>query len=153
MMFPFTLMEHLSLQQIADVSAYIAGLPMTPVNGVGPGDDLERGKRLYSANCEECHGEQGEGFAEDQMPLLQGQHYEYLVRQFEWIRSGKRRNADEEMVEQIRRFSSRDVSAIMDYTSRLRPPERRVAAPDYRNPDFPRFSRVQPPEPLETAAD
>jgi len=33
------------------------------------------------------------------MPLIQGQHYNYQVRQFEWIRTGKRRNADEEMME------------------------------------------------------
>lgn len=144
-MFPFTLLDHLTLQQMADVSAYIARFPMTSQNGVGPGDDLEHGKRLYAENCEECHGANGEGIDDKHMPLIQGQHYRYLVRQFEWIKSGKRRNADKEMVEQIQSFTPRDIHAVMDYTSRLEPPPERLAAPDYRNPDFPHFWRPMIP--------
>jgi len=150
-MFPFTLLDHLTLQQIADVSAYIARFPMTPQNGIGPGDDLEHGKRLYEENCEECHGANGEGIADKHMPLIQGQHYRYLVRQFEWIKNGKRRNADKDMVEQIKGFTPRDIHAVMDYTSRLKPPPERLATPDYRNPDFPHFWR--PKIPSETAPE
>jgi cytochrome c553 len=144
-MFPFTLLDHLSLQQIADVSAYIARFPMTPENAVGPGDDLEHGEGLYAKYCADCHGYRGEGVPKDHMPLIQGQHYPYLVRQFEWIRNGKRRNADPEMVKQIQSFTPRDVSAVMDYTSRLRPPPERLAERDYRNPDFPDFWRPRIP--------
>jgi cytochrome c553 len=148
-MFPFTLLDHLTPQQIADVSAYISRFPMNPENGVGPGDDLAHGKRLYETYCVECHGERGEGIAGRHMPLIQGQHYKYLVRQFEWIRDGKRRNADPEMVEQIQALTPRDVAAVMDYTSRLQPPAERVAVPGYRNPDFPDFwrPRLQASEP------
>jgi len=89
----------------------------------------------------DCHAGKGEGIEKDYMPLIQGQHYNYLVRQFEWIRTGKRRNADEEMVEQIQGFTNRDISAIMDYTSRLKPLAGRRAAPGWRNPDFPDFVR------------
>jgi cytochrome c553 len=142
-MYPFTLLEYLTAQQIADVSAYVARFPMNPNNGVGDGDDLVHGEKLYVEYCAECHGDRGEGIAEEHMPLIQGQHYLYLVRQFDWIRDGKRRNADPEMVEQIQSFTPRDVAAIMDYTSRLRPPPERVGAPDYRNPDFPDFRRPQ----------
>jgi len=144
-MFPFTLLDHLTLQQMADVTAYIARFPMSPDTGVGPGDDLEHGKRLYVENCEECHGPNGEGVADKHMPLIHGQHYRYLVRQFEWIQDGKRRNADKRMVEQIEGFSPRDIHAVMDYTSRLKPPPERIAAPDYRNPDFPHFWRPMIP--------
>jgi len=144
-MYPFTLLDHLNLQQIADVSAYIARFPMNPGNGAGPGEDLAHGERLYERYCVECHGKQGEGIAEKHMPLIQGQHYEYLVRQFEWIRDGKRRNADPEMVEQIKGFSPRDVAAVMDYVSRLRPPPDKLAEPGWRNPDFPKFWRPKIP--------
>lgn len=144
-MFPFTLLDHLTLQQIADVSAYVARFPMTPNNGVGPGDDLVHGEQLYVEYCAECHGNRGQGVAKDHMPLIQGQHFQYLIRQFEWIRDGKRRNADPEMVEQIKSFTSRDINAVMDYVSRLRPPSERLAEPDYRNPDFPHFWRPQIP--------
>ena len=144
-MFPFTLLDHLTLQQIADVSAYIARFPMNPNVGVGSGDDLERGERLYVEYCAECHGDRGQGVPEEHMPLIQGQHYQYLVRQFEWIKDGKRRNADKEMVQQIQSFSPRDIHAVMDYTSRLRPDAGRLGAPDYRNPDFPHFWRPNIP--------
>jgi len=153
-MFPFTLLDHLTPQQIADVSAYIASFPMTPDNGLGPGDDLEHGERRYVQYCKDCHGDRGEGVPKDHMPLIQGQHYRYLVRQFEWIRDGKRRNADPEMVKQIQSFQDRDVSAVMDYASRLRPPAERVAESDYRNPDFPDFWRPQiPPSAHDEAPD
>jgi cytochrome c553 len=76
-MFPFTLLDHLTLQQIADVSAYIARFPMNPMNGVGPGDDLEHGERLHVEYCVDCHGDRGQGLAKDHMPLIQGQHYLY----------------------------------------------------------------------------
>ncbi len=140
-MFPFALLQNLQPQEFADVAAYLARQPMTRNNGLGPGGDLNHGKRLYEENCVDCHGKEGEGNEKKYMPLIQGQHYDYLVRQFEWIREGKRRNADEEMVEQIQGFTDRDISAIMDYTSRLKPPAGRLAVPGWRNPDFPRFVR------------
>ncbi len=144
-MFPFALLENLQPQEFADVATYLERLPMTRDNGLGPGTDLEHGKRLYEENCVDCHGSNGEGIATDYMPLIQGQHYNYLVRQFEWIREGKRRNADDEMVEQIQGFTDRDISAIMDYTSRLKPTDGRLAPPSWRNPDFPDFVRMRTP--------
>ncbi|MES9971362.1 MAG: c-type cytochrome [Candidatus Thiodiazotropha sp.] len=138
-MLPFTRLELLSLQDIADVSAYIADLPMTRHNGVGPGTDLVHGKKIYEDYCAECHGKRAEGVVEDHIPLLQGQHYRYLVRQFIWIKEGRRRNADQKMVKQIQGFQSRDISAVMDYISRLQPPEEKLAPADWRNPDFPNY--------------
>ncbi len=144
-MFPFTILENLQPQEFADVAAYLSQQPMAPDNGVGPGTDLEHGKKLYEKNCVECHGSNGEGNEKEYMPLIQGQHYKYLVRQFEWIRSKKRRNADDEMVAQIQEFTDRDIAAIMDYTSRLKPPAKQLAAPNWQNPDFPYFVREEFP--------
>jgi len=42
-MFPFTMLNVLGLQQLADVAAYVSRLPMNPNNSVGPGTDLETG--------------------------------------------------------------------------------------------------------------
>ena len=133
------------VQEIADVAAYIEGLPMTPVNGKGPGMDLELGEKLYKDNCTECHGNNGEGSAEDHIPAIAGQHYHYLVRQFEWIKMGRRRNADKKMVKQVRDFRHRDVIAVMDYVSRLVPANRKVADANWTNPDFPKFVRPGSP--------
>lgn len=153
-MFPFASPSMMGgVQEIADVAAYISNLPMTPNNGVGPGIDLAYGKKLYQENCVECHGEQGGGDTEEHIPAIQGQHYHYLIRQFEWIRMGKRRNADPKMVKQIQGFSPRDVSVVMDYVSRLKPPQQKLAEPGWLNPDFPQYAR-QPsaafPPPMPT---
>lgn len=149
LMYPFTLPRMLGgTQQIADVTAYVASLPMTPNNGLGPGDDLEHGEALYRKECADCHGESGEGDKKQHIPALWAQHYNYLMRQFHEIKTGKRRNADEEMRKQIARFSERDIRAVMDYTSRLRPPaDKLVQNSDWRNPHFPSFVRPQPPQP------
>lgn len=148
-MYPFTLPSVLGgAQEIADVTGYVSQLPMAPFNGVGPGNDLEHGKKLYEENCVECHGKGGEGDEAEAIPALYGQHFQYLMRQFEWIKVGKRRNADPKMVRQIRHFSGRDIHAVMDYTSRLRPPAEKVANPNWVNPDFPHYARPQEPEPL-----
>ncbi len=149
-MLPFALIQSLGgIQGMVDVSAYIAALPMSPNNDVGPGHDLRLGERLYRDECAECHGPRGEGDTKEHIPLIQGQHYSYLRRQFNWIRIGKRRNADPKMVKQIQRFTQREISAMMDYVSRLTPPEEKLAPPGWRNPDFPGFSRRGlPPEML-----
>ena len=100
-------------QDIADVAAYIAGLPMTPNNERGFPIDLALGEEIYKRDCEECHDVEGIGVAEDFGPKLQGQHYSYLMRQFDWIRNGRRRNANEKMVKQIKGFTPREQAAAV----------------------------------------
>ena len=145
-MLPFTMVQNLTVQDMTDVAAYIQQLPMAPYNDVGPGVHLAHGKRLYEEHCADCHGYQGEGNAAKNMPLIQGQHYSYLVRQYRWIKYGKRRNADAEMTEQAQTFTGRDISAVMDYTSRLRPPAEKTAQPGWQNGDFSNFVRTPLPE-------
>ncbi len=136
-MYPFAGSRSIGgVQAMADVTDYIAKLPMNPSNGVGPGTDLERGKKLYADNCVRCHGENGEGNAEKYYPLIQGQHYLYMLRQFEWIRDGKRRNANPDMVKQIAEFTNDDMKAVIDYTSRIKPPADKLGKPGWKNPDY-----------------
>jgi len=123
-------------QAIADVAAYIESLEMNVDMVKGNGKDLELGERLYHENCARCHGATGEGMVEGYGPRIQAQNYNYLVRQFEWIRDGKRRNANPEMVAQIRSFGDRETHAVLDYVSRLEPPVEFQAPPDWKNPDF-----------------
>ncbi|WP_319823512.1 c-type cytochrome [Thalassovita sp.] len=136
-MYPFALPSEIGgSQSIADVAAYIEKLPMNPENGVGEGDDLEHGAQLYKDNCVRCHGENGEGNNEKFYPRIHGQHYNYLVRQYQWIKEGKRRNANPDMVQQIQTFTDRDTKAVLDYVSRLKPPAEMVAEPGWVNPDY-----------------
>lgn len=146
-MYPFALPRMLGgAQEITDVAAYIAQLPMVPNNGIGPGRDLALGERLYSDNCVDCHGKLGEGDGKEHIPAIWGQHYHYLVRQFEMIKTGRRKNSDPEMQKQIKNFSGRDIRAVMDYVSRIRPSKDKLAeSPSWQNPDFPNY--VRPPVP------
>jgi cytochrome c553 len=141
---PFTTLRVLpNAQAIADVAAYIAQLPMTTSNGKGPGMSLDRGKEIYDKECAECHGYEGEGNNVYHIPALYAQHFQYLQRQFEWIRRGHRRNADKKMQEQIRYMNPRDIMLVMDYTSQLKPPADKIAKENWTNPDFPKFHREQ----------
>ena len=141
-MYPFALPAAIGdAQALADVVAYIEKLPMNPDNGKGPWDkgapEFAQGQKLYEVNCVKCHGEQGEGHLEKFYPLIQGQHYNYMLRQFEWIRDGKRRNANPDMVEQIKGFSEKDMQMVINYVSRIPVPKEKLApSKDWINPDF-----------------
>ncbi len=138
-MYPFALPESIGDEQaIADVSAYIQKLLMNPDNGKGPATaDLAAGEKLYKDNCVKCHGEIGGGDEEKFYPRISGQHYNYMLRQFEWIRDGKRRNANPDMVEQIKGFSNKDMVNVIAYVAQIPLPEGDAApSKDWMNPDF-----------------
>ncbi len=124
---------------IAVVANYIANLPMNPDNGKAPAGevDLKRGEKLYKENCVRCHGEHGEGDEMKFYPKIQGQHYLYMLRQFEWIRDGKRRNANPDMVKQINGFTDQDMKDVIGYTASIPVPKEKLApSKDWINPDF-----------------
>lgn len=141
-MYPFALPASIGdAQALADVVAYIEKLPMNPDNGKGQWDkdtpEFAQGKKLYDDNCVKCHGDQGEGNLEKFFPLIQGQHYKYMLRQFEWIRDGKRRNANPDMVKQIKEFSDKEMQMVINYVSRIPVPKGKLApSKDWLNPDF-----------------
>jgi cytochrome c553 len=137
LMAPYASVESIGgAQAVADVTAYIDSLEINVAGGKGSGEDLELGERLYAENCTRCHGPAGEGNNEIFAPRIQSQHYNYLVRQFEWIRDGKRRNANAEMIAQIQGFGDRETAAVLDYVSRLEPAVELQAPPGWKNPDF-----------------
>jgi cytochrome c553 len=118
-MLPFA--DHLALttQEAVDIAAYLEQLPMPPDNGRGPGEQLDRGSKLYAADCATCHGANGEGRADRYFPRLSGQHYRYLLREGRMIRDGTRRNANPDMVSAIRNYSDEEIDLVSDYVSRL----------------------------------
>ncbi len=141
-MYPFALPESIGDEQaLADVTAYIATLPMNPDNGKGPWNSLfpefAQGEKLYKDNCTQCHGEHGEGMPEKFYPRIEGQHYAYMLRQFEWIRDGKRRNANPDMVKQIKGFSNKDMQMVINWVSRVKvDPKDLAPSADWQNPDY-----------------
>lgn len=141
-MYPFALPESIGdAQALADVVAYIEKLPMNPDNGKGDWaegtTEFKQGQKLYKDNCVKCHGDIGEGMEDKYYPKIMGQHYKYMLRQFEWIRDGKRRNANPDMVKQIQGFSDKDMKMVINYVSRIPVPKKDVApSKDWKNPDF-----------------
>ena len=123
-------------QSISDVAAYIATLPKNPNAGTGKGGDDARADKVFYWKCAECHGADGSGDGERFFPRIQGQHYEYLLRQIKWMREGKRRNAYPAMVKRIKKMTMEDLELLVDYVSRIKPPEDKLAAPDWKNSDF-----------------
>lgn len=123
-------------QAIADVAAYIDTLPMNPEPGYGAGGNNARAEKLFYRKCAECHGADGGGDAERFFPRIQGQHYEYLLRQIKWIREGKRRNANPNMVKRVKKMKMKDLELLVDYVSRIKPPKDKLAEPNWKNPDF-----------------
>jgi cytochrome c553 len=53
--------------------------------------DEARAKKIVSGNCFLCHGAQGESSSEV-FPKLAGQHWEYIAKQLEQFKSGKRKS-------------------------------------------------------------
>lgn len=123
-------------QAISDVASYIATLPMNPDPGHGKGGNDARAEKLFYRKCAECHGADGSGDAERFFPRIQGQHYEYLLRQIKWMIEGKRRNANPSMVKRIKKMKMKDLELLVDYVSRLKPPKDKVAEANWKNPDF-----------------
>lgn len=113
----------LSEQDLADVAAYLKSLPIPHDNGRGDGATLDEGQTLYKRDCQSCHGFSGEGNAKTNTPVLAGQHFKYLVRQATEIRDGKRKNGNPEMMKVIAGYSDAQISAVVDFMSRLVMPD------------------------------
>ncbi len=118
-MLPFADHQALSVQDIADIAVYVQQLPVPPDHGRGDGKDLTQGRRLYERDCAACHGPNGMGDASRFFPRISGQHYRYLVRESQLIRSGERRNANPDMIKAIIHYSDQEIAAVADFVTRL----------------------------------
>jgi cytochrome c553 len=84
----YMLDSDLTLQDFADMAAYLQSLPMVGQIAQGPPELVARGQALYARDCVGCHGEHGEGRAELFFPMLASQHYTYLLRELDLIVTG-----------------------------------------------------------------
>ncbi|MDJ0851644.1 MAG: cytochrome c4 [Myxococcota bacterium] len=105
-------------RELSEVAAYIASLPTPSERGLGPGEELERGERIYRADCVGCHGEGGEGDAERLVPVVAGQHYAYLLRRARSMASWGR-NGHPATQRPLDEFTDAELRAVIDYAARL----------------------------------
>lgn len=125
---PYVEAPSMTPQALADIAAYLQSLPIagsgTSVIGKGPGTAVAQGQAIYVRDCAMCHGERGEGRAEAFLPMLAGQHYDYLVSELVLIRDGGRGNSNPAMVERIKGFGQAEIEAVADYLTTLPLPRR-----------------------------
>lgn len=121
---PFISPDAITVDEIADIATYLSTLATVKENGKGPGDQVRLGETIYNQRgCVKCHGSRGEGSGEKLYPALAAQHFSYLVREMELIRTGARGNSHPDMVATLRDISTNDMEAMADYLARL--PDRR----------------------------
>lgn len=117
----------LTLQDFADMAAYLQSLPVAGKIGQGPPELVARGQALYASDCAGCHGEHGEGRPELFFPMLASQHYGYLLRELDLILTGERGNSNPAMPPILRNYATDDKQAIAAYLAQLPPPGTAVA--------------------------
>ncbi|MFZ2161192.1 MAG: c-type cytochrome [Sideroxyarcus sp.] len=122
---PFISPDAVSVDEIADIALYLSTLTTIKENGKGPGDQVRVGEALYTQKgCVKCHGGRGEGNGEKLYPALAAQHYSYLLREMEFIKTMARGNSHPDMVAALRDISTAEMEALADYLARL--PDRRL---------------------------
>ena len=112
----------LTLQDFADMAAYLQSLPVAGKIGQGPPELVPHGKELYASDCAGCHGEHGEGRPELFFPMLASQHYGYLLRELDLILSGERGNSNPAMPPILKNYTTDDKQAIAAYLAQLPAP-------------------------------
>lgn len=90
---------------------------------------LARGESIYREGlarspavpaCASCHALSGAGLA-PAFPRLAGQHPQYLVKQLDDFRFGRRNSDPDQMMSQVaHKLSERDIEAVAGYIARLR---------------------------------
>ncbi|MBT8428467.1 MAG: c-type cytochrome [Gammaproteobacteria bacterium] len=80
--------------------------------------DIEKGAKLYKKECGSCHGSDGYGDQNKQVPMLAGQYTNYLWRQVEKLRGKVRiHDEDEPKDELLDDFSDEELRDIFAYLS------------------------------------
>ena len=116
----------LSDEDIEDLSAYYESLEKS----VGTVDDnyLEQGQNMYRGGnleyniqaCMACHGPNGQGNSLAGIPMLSGQHSEYIYTQLKNFQSDIRSNDHNKMMRNIvSRMSDKEMKAVSEYIEGL----------------------------------
>ena len=87
-----TMNRLLNLIAVATVAVTLSGAAVASAAAKAPKADLAAGEAKATQVCAACHAADGSRGAPS-FPILQGQHPEYLVKQLQEFKSGKRKNA------------------------------------------------------------
>jgi cytochrome c553 len=105
-------------QSIADVAGYVSRLPVPSHPGVGSGELVGHGARVYVRLCQSCHGPAGKGDGRHEIPQIAAQHYEYLLRQMHDAVEGRRPNFPPAHIKLLGGLIRDDLVGLADFLSR-----------------------------------
>jgi len=89
---------------------------MLAAGAVQAGGDVARGQEL-SADCADCHGEDGKG--DDETPAIAGLDKAYHAEQLQAFKSGERTDEDEMMLMYTEDLSEQDMADLAAYYATL----------------------------------
>ena len=121
------MLDNLSDQDLADISAYYASQQMSvgaaDPNLVERGEALFRGGKLAEGmpSCTGCHSPDGAGLAAAGYPKLGGQHGAYVAKQLTDFREGNRTNDGDSMIMRgiAAKLSNKDIEALSSFIQGL----------------------------------
>ena len=92
--------------------------------------DTARAEKIVSGSCFLCHGENGESSSEI-FPKLAGQHANYIAKQLENFKAGKRKSTA--MADMSSRLSAEDMVALGSYFESKKSDPESIKDPDLAN--------------------
>ena len=96
-----------TIHRLAKIAATLAVVGLS--TGVWAQADEARAKKIIGGVCFVCHGAEGESSSEV-FPRLAGQHWEYIAKQLENFKSGKRKSTA--MADMVAKLTSDDMVAL-----------------------------------------
>lgn len=116
-------------QDLEDIAAFFMSQPQMK-GQPGKGAAYDKGKKIYTDGnldkgvygCKNCHGENGKGKSPENhvFPVLGGQNKEYLVKQLQDLKAGRRNNDPAGMMGDIAKgLSDDEIDAVAEYASTL----------------------------------
>lgn len=118
----------LSEQQMLDIAAYYASLPVAETAELAPVDEalLAHGEKLalrgdwdrYIPPCMSCHGADNTGVGKH-FPNIAGQHAGYLRKQLQLWQEDKRQNDVNQLMQVVaKRLTAEDIEAVSQWLAR-----------------------------------
>lgn len=112
--------RHLAYSQhVADVAAHISRLQPRVSSQPSSHDAGYRGAMVYARACERCHGVTGEGNADELVPRLAGQHFEYLRDQLSDGAAKRRPSLAGAHAKAVASMPQEDLIAVAQYLASL----------------------------------
>ncbi|GAM54644.1 cytochrome c4 [Vibrio ishigakensis] len=116
----------LSEEDMADISAYYASLPIS--ENTTPENVVEQGRELYLAGdaergitaCVACHGPRGNGTSLSGFPKISGQHADYIKASLQKFASAERNNDLNGMMHDIaKKLTEEEMDVLSKYVGGL----------------------------------